>query len=176
MTTYGERLREAMAYRSAQLGSEVTRLELSKAAGCSRQNIGMILTNAQGLDQKLSTESHAKAAAFLHIDPNWLLTGDGQMVPQGIINRVMSGLPAIPQLASNQAATPVSSAQPAINRVAKPDLMSALSLMYDSLPDDPALRAQVFVAMTRCIEDARNAWLQRNKAPVVAVQVKTEHE
>ena len=78
MTTYGERLAKAIAHRSAQLGHEVTRLELANAAGCSRQNIGMILTNAQG-DQRLSTDKHAKAAAFLKVNPDWLLTGAGDM-------------------------------------------------------------------------------------------------
>lgn len=78
MTTYGERLAEAIAHRSAQLGREVTRLELANAAGCSRQNIGMILTNAQG-DQKLSTDKHAKAAAFLKVNPDWLLDGTGKI-------------------------------------------------------------------------------------------------
>lgn len=79
MSTYGERLAEAIAYREKQLGRAITRLELSKAAGCSRQNIGMILTGAQGDDQKLSTERHAKAAAFLKVDSNWLLNGAGDM-------------------------------------------------------------------------------------------------
>ncbi len=79
MSTYGERLKEAMAYRSAQIGREVTRIELANAAGCSRQNIGMILTGAQGEDQKLSTERHAKAAAYLKVDADWLLEGKGSM-------------------------------------------------------------------------------------------------
>lgn len=77
MSTYGERLKEAMAYRSAQIGRDVTRIELANAAGCSRQNIGMILTGAQGEDQKLSTERHAKAAAYLKVDADWLLEGKG---------------------------------------------------------------------------------------------------
>jgi hypothetical protein len=82
MGTYGERLAEAMAYRGAQLGREITRLELARAAGCSRQNIGMILTNAQGEDQRLSTEKHSKAAGFLKVNPDWLLDGTGDMEPK----------------------------------------------------------------------------------------------
>jgi transcriptional regulator with XRE-family HTH domain len=78
MSTYAERLAEAIEHRSAQIGREVTRLELANAAGCSRQNIGMILTNAQG-DQKLSTDKHAKAAAFLKVNPDWLLNGTGEI-------------------------------------------------------------------------------------------------
>lgn len=80
MTLYGERLAAAIAYREKQLNREIGRLELANAAGCSRQNIGMILKHAQGVDQKLSTESHAKAAAFLKVDANWLLHGTGDMV------------------------------------------------------------------------------------------------
>jgi transcriptional regulator with XRE-family HTH domain len=92
MGTYGERLAEAMAHRGAQLGREITRIELSRAAGCSRQNIGMILTNAQGEDQKLSTERHAKAAAFLRVDPDWLLDGTGAMEPTNQAPKTLSDM------------------------------------------------------------------------------------
>lgn len=76
---YGERLKLAMEHRGAMLGREVTRLELANAAGCSRQNIGMILTNARGEDQKLNSDNHAKAAAFLRVNPDWLLNEVGEM-------------------------------------------------------------------------------------------------
>ena len=90
MSTYGERLLEAMAHRSAQLGRHLTRLDVATAAGCSRQNIGMILTNAQG-DQKLSTESHARVAAFLKVNPDWLLDGSG--TKDGAKHYVLQGEP-----------------------------------------------------------------------------------
>jgi transcriptional regulator with XRE-family HTH domain len=92
MNTYRERLKAAMEHRSAQLGREVTRIELANAAGCSRQNIGMILTGAQGDDQKLSTEKHAKAAAFLRVDADWLLNGTGSMEPKIAAPRELSEL------------------------------------------------------------------------------------
>ncbi len=82
--TYGERLGESMARRSAALGREVTRIEVAKAAGCSRQNIGVILTNSKPGDQKLSAESHSKVAQFLKVDPDWLLNGDVGMVVASI--------------------------------------------------------------------------------------------
>jgi transcriptional regulator with XRE-family HTH domain len=84
--TYGERLKKAMLRRGEALGRVITRKELSQAAGCSVQNIGMILTNAKGKDQKLSTESHAKAAAFLKVDPDWLLNEVGDIEPKSQTN------------------------------------------------------------------------------------------
>lgn len=80
---YGERLQLAIDYRSKSVGRPITRLELSRVAGCTRQNIGMILTNAKGIDQKLSAESHAKVAEFLRVNPDWLLTEVGDMAPPG---------------------------------------------------------------------------------------------
>lgn len=77
--TYGQRLQLAMDSLGKLRGWKVTRLELSDEVGCTRHNIGMILTNSKGKDQKLSSESHAKAAAFLKVNPDWLLTGEGQM-------------------------------------------------------------------------------------------------
>lgn len=76
---YGERLKLAMEHRSAQLGQKVTQTELAKAAGCAPQNISMILSNARGDDQKLNSDNHAKAAAFLKVNPDWLLSELGDM-------------------------------------------------------------------------------------------------
>ena len=70
---YGQRLKIAIERREDELRRKISRLELAEAVGCSRQNIGMILTNAKGEDQKLSTESHAKAAAYLRVNPDWLM-------------------------------------------------------------------------------------------------------
>ncbi len=77
--TYGQRLQKAMDERGASLKRKISRLELSKVAECSTQNIGMILTNSKGLDQKLSTESHSKVCAFLKVNSPWLLSGSGPM-------------------------------------------------------------------------------------------------
>lgn len=81
--SYGQRLQLAMDSLGRLRGREVTRLEVSLAAGCSRQNIGMIITGSKGPDQKLSSEKHAKAAACLKVNPDWLLTGEGPMYPEG---------------------------------------------------------------------------------------------
>lgn len=80
---YGERLQLAMDYRSRSIGRAIGRLELSRVAGCTRQNVGMILTNAKGIDQKFSAESHAKVAGFLRVNPDWLLNETGDMAPVG---------------------------------------------------------------------------------------------
>lgn len=85
--SYGQRLQLAMDSMGRLRGWEVTRLELSVAAGCSRQNIGMIITGAKGPDQKLSTEKHAKAAAFLGVNPDWLLVGEGPMYLERVKKR-----------------------------------------------------------------------------------------
>lgn len=68
-----------MNYRTRLVGVKCGRLDVAKIAGCSRNNIGMIITNAKGNDQKLSTESHAAVAAYLKVNPDWLLYGKGQM-------------------------------------------------------------------------------------------------
>lgn len=85
--SYGQRLQLAMDSLGRLRGWEVTRLELSVAAGCSRQNIGMIITGAKGEDQKLSSDKHAKASAFLKVNPDWLLTGEGPMYLDSVKKR-----------------------------------------------------------------------------------------
>ncbi len=80
---YGERLQHAMDARGAVIGRKITRLEVSRVADCSRQNIGMIITNAKGVDQKLSSESHAAVAAYLKVSPDWLLNEVGEMLQPG---------------------------------------------------------------------------------------------
>lgn len=76
---YGKRLKAAMDYRSQLVGVKCERKDVAAVADCKVQNIGMILTNAKGNDQKLSTKSHADVAAFLKVNPDWLLTGKGEM-------------------------------------------------------------------------------------------------
>ena len=83
---YGERLKLAMESRSSQLQRKIGRLELAKAAGVTRHNIGLILTGAQGPDQKLNSDSHAKAAAYLKVNPDWLLNEIGEMHQAQAIN------------------------------------------------------------------------------------------
>lgn len=76
---YGERLKIAMEWRESQLQRKIGRLELANAVGVTRHNIGLILNGSQGDDQKLKSDSHAKAAAFLKVNPDWLLNEVGKM-------------------------------------------------------------------------------------------------
>ena len=79
---YGERLKLAMDRRSEMLGQPVSRLEVAKIAGCSPQNIGMIINGTNGEDQRLAAVAHAKVAAFLRCNPDWLLDEVGTIEPQ----------------------------------------------------------------------------------------------
>jgi hypothetical protein len=76
---YGKRLLEAMHARSNTLGQEVLRKDMARIAGVSVQNIVMVINDAKGSDQKLGTASHAAVAAFLRVNSQWLLTGEGPM-------------------------------------------------------------------------------------------------
>ena len=78
---YGERLKLAMEKRSKELGREVTRKEIAAIAGRTVQNIGMILTNAQGEDQTLAAVAHARVSRFLRVSSDWLLEEIGDMEP-----------------------------------------------------------------------------------------------
>ena len=84
--TYGERLHTAMTRRGEALGRDIERKEVATVAGCSVQNIGMILANAKGADQTLTARSHAKVASFLRVNPDWLLDGTGTMEAPSLVN------------------------------------------------------------------------------------------
>lgn len=68
-----------MQQRGDMLGQKISRSQVAAVAECSPQNIGMILTNAKGTDQKLTTASHAAVADFLKVSSEWLLNGTGPM-------------------------------------------------------------------------------------------------
>lgn len=97
---YGERLLLAMRKRAETLGREIERKDVARAASTTVQNIGMILTNAKGRDQKLRTESHDAVAAFLKVNPRWLLTGEGSMEPESTVNAPSELSPAAIELAA----------------------------------------------------------------------------
>lgn len=99
LMTYGLRLKQAMDHRELVTGQRVSRVELANVAGCSRQNIGMILTNAKGDDQTLSTASHAAVAAHLRVNPQWLLTGRGSMEAAKATNAPSTLTPAALEMA-----------------------------------------------------------------------------
>lgn len=70
--TYGARLQEALTH------AKKSRRELAAAIGQTVQSIGMVIN---GKAERLSTVASAKAAAFLRVDHNWLVTGRGAMIP-----------------------------------------------------------------------------------------------
>lgn len=121
---YGERLALAMKHRGDVLGREITRREVADVAGTSVQNIGMILTNAKGRDQTLRTESHAKVAAFLKVNSDWLLQGIGPMELRPAVSAPTTLTPAAVELAA----------------------------LFDMIPvDDKVLRAMAFNAASTAI-------------------------
>jgi transcriptional regulator with XRE-family HTH domain len=67
--SYGQRLSEAMK------NAGVTRKVLAQTLGVTVHAIGMVITGAGGRERWLARENHLKAAAFLQVDPNWLMTG-----------------------------------------------------------------------------------------------------
>lgn len=71
----------AMTRRGNTLGQDVSRRQVAEVAKCSVQNIGMILNNARGVDQKLGVESHEAVAEFLRVNSRWLLAGEGPIDP-----------------------------------------------------------------------------------------------
>lgn len=98
--TYGERLHLAMIRRGEALGRDIERKEVAAVAGCSVQNIGMILANAKGADQTLAARSHAKVAAFLRVNPDWLLDEVGTMEAPNVVNAPRDLTPAAVEIAS----------------------------------------------------------------------------
>ena len=97
--TYGERLLLAMRRRSDALGQEIERKDVARVAETSVQNIGMIITNAKGRDQNLRTKAHAAVAAYLKVNSDWLLTGEGQMESTATVNAPTELTPAAIELA-----------------------------------------------------------------------------
>lgn len=76
---YGERLLLAMQQRSEALGQDIARKDIARVAGVSPQNVGMIINNAMGRDQKLGTRAHAAVCDYLKIRSEWLLNETGPM-------------------------------------------------------------------------------------------------
>lgn len=96
---YGERLQLAIDKRGEALGRAIDRKEVAAVAGRTVQNIGMILANAKGRDQKLSTTAHENVAAFLRVNSRWLLTGEGPMEAATQVNAPTELTPAAIELA-----------------------------------------------------------------------------
>lgn len=88
-----------MDRRAERTGQAVSRKDVAAAAGCSVQNIGMILTNAKKVDQKLGAEAHVAVSALLKVNPHWLATGEGPIDPPSV-NAPSELTPAAVELAA----------------------------------------------------------------------------
>jgi hypothetical protein len=100
LSMYGERLQQAMDARSDTLGQQVTRKEVARVAGVTVQNIGMVINDAKGRDQNLGTASHTAVAAYLRVNSQWLLTGEGPMIATHAIKAPSELSPAAIELAA----------------------------------------------------------------------------
>lgn len=116
------------------LGQEITRKDVARVARTSVQNIGMVITNSMGRDQKLRTESHVAVAEFLKVNSLWLLNGQGPME-------------------SIHADTPVSA--PASMSTELSPAALELAALFDLIPQaERVKRAQAFNAASTAIMQA----------------------
>lgn len=78
--TFGERLKEAL------IAAKKSRKELAHVLKIKVQAIGMVITGGGKEERRLSVENTKTAAKFLHVNYEWLSTGNG---PQSASQPVM---------------------------------------------------------------------------------------
>lgn len=71
MSTYGSRLKAALERKNK------TKTDLAKAIGRTPQAIGQVIN---GTTKALTAENNSLAAIYLEVNPNWLATGEGEML------------------------------------------------------------------------------------------------
>lgn len=125
-TEYGIRLQLAM--RTAGLNQKA----LIKVTGMAQSSVSSAMNRGSG---SADTPKLAKACG---VSALWLATGEGEMIPQGIINRQQVGLEAL---------APVSIAPAAIKDIADP--LMAMAVIYDMLP--PEQRRDAVAAATKAM-------------------------
>ena len=72
MSTYGSRLNAALERKKR------SRADLAKAIGRTPQAIGQVIN---GTTKALTAENNSLAALYLDVNPHWLATGEGEMLP-----------------------------------------------------------------------------------------------
>lgn len=72
MSTYGNRLQAALERKKA------SRADLAKAIGRTPQAVGQVIN---GMTKALTAENSSLAAIYLDVNPHWLATGEGDMLP-----------------------------------------------------------------------------------------------
>jgi len=77
MSTYGSRLQAALEAKARRDSSKVSRADLAHAIGRTPQAIGQVIN---GMTKALTAENNSLAAIYLGVNPNWLATGEGEMV------------------------------------------------------------------------------------------------
>lgn len=82
MTEYGARLEHALTER------KVSATALAKHMGVSYQAVKRVI---DGKTAEFSASNHAKAASYLNISPDWLLSGAGDMTPSATAATALSG-------------------------------------------------------------------------------------
>lgn len=82
MTEYGERLAHALKVRDIPLRTLAKRLDVTYQA---------VKRVVDGKTAEFSASNHAKAAAYLSINPDWLLNGTGEMSPSLTEASALSG-------------------------------------------------------------------------------------
>ena len=74
MSTYGSRLNAALERKKR------SRADLAKAIGRTPQAIGQVIN---GMTKALTAANNSLAAIYLDVNPHWLATGEGEMLPAG---------------------------------------------------------------------------------------------
>lgn len=74
MSTYGSRLQAALERKKA------SKTDLAKAMGRTPQAVGQVIN---GTTKALTAENNSLAAIYLGVNPDWLATGEGEMLPAG---------------------------------------------------------------------------------------------
>lgn len=74
MSTYGSRLQAALERKKA------SKTDLAKAMGRTPQAVGQVIN---GTTKALTAENNSLAAIYLGVNPDWLATGEGEMVVAG---------------------------------------------------------------------------------------------
>lgn len=89
MSTYGSRLNAALERKKR------SRADLAKAIGRTPQAIGQVIN---GTTKALTAENNSLAALYLDVNPHWLATGEGEMLPHGTRVEAPNVVPAEPRV------------------------------------------------------------------------------
>jgi hypothetical protein len=75
---YGKRLQQALDRAQKDRNALAAELKISVQA------VGQVITGGRSGTQTFNAENSTRAARFLHVEPEWLATGEGPMVSERI--------------------------------------------------------------------------------------------